>query len=119
MGAGAFVMERPDQSSYCAPTSMISQGPAGPRRLGNPTLQSQHLLSLGQVLIATVRQLAEGGAVEPLGFFPLLSGAGGVSAAAGHAEAGNRLPHWCVAHLQVSTQAADDDNLVPGCSFFL
>ena len=66
----------------------------------------------------TLMLLLEGGAVEPLGFFPLLSGVGGISAAAGHAEAGNRLPHWCVAHLQVSTQVADDDDFVYGCSFF-
>ncbi len=31
------------------------------------------LLPLGQILVAGVGQLAEGGEVEPLGFFPLLS----------------------------------------------
>ncbi len=47
------------------------------------------LLPLGQILVAGVGQLAKSRAVEPFGFFPLLSGTGGVLPVAGDGEAGN------------------------------
>ncbi len=70
------------------------------------------LLPLGQILVAGVGQLAEGGAVKPLGLFPLLSGTVGVLPAAGYREAGHSLAVGCIAHLRVAPQVTYDDDLV-------
>ena len=57
---------------------------------GQPTFNVD-LFSLLKVLVDCLGQTRKGRAVEPFDLFPLLSGAGGVFATAGYAEAGNGL----------------------------
>ena len=71
-----------------------------------------HLASLGKVLVAKLRQSPPRAHIKPFGFLSLLSGAGGIAAAGGDAEGGNTLTVGSVAHLWVSTQMTDDNDLV-------
>ena len=50
-----------------------------------------NLLALREVLVTGFGEASKSGTVEPLGLFPLLSGAGGVLAACSHTKVGDTL----------------------------
>ncbi len=70
------------------------------------------LLPLAEVLVTALRQLPKGLAIEPLRFLPLLPRGSLVPMVADHTEGGHSLANGCISHFRVTTQVADNHDLV-------